>query len=480
MEEEQDARKIRQRFLTNCEINGYLNEQTRALLAVSGGVDSMVLLDLMMEAQKKWGFFLAVTHINHQLREESVHEVAYLKKYCQQHQLPLQVEVWEKPTKKGIETAAREFRYQVFAKQMQSGSYDCLMTAHHGDDQMETVLMKLLRGGQLSTYAGIKEAQPFSNGRLIRPLVGFSKAQLYQYASERELVYFEDHTNQELDVQRNRLRHLVLPQLKQENPQAMVHFQRFSQQIQWADRLIQTHMKKVLMENVVEENERVHFPWKLLAEMPEEENYYFLYAFFDHFFEKTAIVIKEKQIQLILQQCQQKKGQWKITLERGWVLQRSYEKIYLIQEKADPSKTIQERTEAHKLELNQRIRLDESCWIGLFTPEAAEEARKADDWDEFSHDLWLSSHQELFVGKRQAGERIQLNSKLKKKISRYLIDNKVPDSQRKEAWVVRDQNENIYSLVPFTYSYLSIGVETDKIHYILLYKYHKEAIGRRT
>ena len=110
MEEEQDARKIRQRFLTNCEINGYLNEQTRALLAVSGGVDSMVLLDLMMEAQKKWGFFLAVTHINHQLREESVHEVAYLKKYCQQHQLPLQVEVWEKPTKKGIETAAREFR----------------------------------------------------------------------------------------------------------------------------------------------------------------------------------------------------------------------------------------------------------------------------------------------------------------------------------------------------------------------------------
>ncbi|MCQ4504239.1 tRNA(Ile)-lysidine synthetase, partial [Vibrio parahaemolyticus] len=77
------------------------------------------------------------------------------------------------------------------------------MTAHHGDDQMETVLMKLLRGGQLSTYAGIKEAQPFSNGRLIRPLLGFSKAQLYQYASERELVYFEDHTNQELDVQRN-------------------------------------------------------------------------------------------------------------------------------------------------------------------------------------------------------------------------------------------------------------------------------------
>lgn len=125
-------------------------------------------------------------------------------------------------------------------------------------------------------------------------------------------------------------------------------------------------------------------------------------------------MIKEKQIQLILQQCQQKKGQWKITLERGWVLQRSYEKIYLIQEKADPTKTIQERTEAHKLELNQRIRLDESCWIGLFTPEAAEEARKADDWDEFSHDLWLSSHQELFVGKRQAGERIQLNSKLKK------------------------------------------------------------------
>ena len=101
MEEEQDARKIRQRFLTNCEINGYLNEQTRALLAVSGGVDSMVLLDLMMEAQKKWGFFLAVTHINHQLREESVHEVAYLKKYLSTTSTPVTSGSLGKANKKG-------------------------------------------------------------------------------------------------------------------------------------------------------------------------------------------------------------------------------------------------------------------------------------------------------------------------------------------------------------------------------------------
>lgn len=108
------------------------------------------------------------------------------------------------------------------------------------------------------------------------------------------------------------------------------------------------------------------------------------------------------------------------------------------------------------------------------------EFRCIDEWGEFSHDVWLKPQQTLFIGKRQAGDRIQLNEKLTKKVSRYFIDKKIPDLQRKDAWVVKDEQKKIISLLPFTYSHLSIGVETDKIHYILLYKYQKEATGRRT
>lgn len=471
------TRKLRQKFFIKGETQGYLSENASVLLAVSGGVDSMVLLDLMVEAQKKWNFFLEVIHINHQLREESVQEKAYLKEYCHLHQLPLIIETWEKPAKKAIETAAREFRYQMFDKHMKLANHHCLMTAHHGDDQMETVLMKVLRGGQLGTYAGIKENQPFSSGQLIRPLLEFSKEQLYQYAAEQQLVYFEDHTNQALDIQRNRLRHLVIPQLKKENPKAMSHFQQFSQQIQWADQLISRYMKQILVANVHEEKNAFRFSWKLLETMPREECYYFLYALFEYTVAKTKIVIKEQQIHLIMQQIYQPKGQWQIMLEGGWVLQRIYEEVYLIKNK---NKKKEPMEETYPLKPNQRIVLNETEWIGLFTPEKIEKARTIDNWSEFSHELWLSPQQELVVGKQQAGERIALTKKLNKKIARYFIDNKIPTAQRQKAWVVRDENKNIYSLVPFTYSHLSISVETDKIHYILLYKYHEEAIGRRT
>ncbi|MGX7173430.1 tRNA lysidine(34) synthetase TilS [Enterococcus ratti] len=471
---EQSAVKIQQEFFTNGEKKGYLGKNTRILLAVSGGVDSMVLLDLVRKAQKKQHFFLAVIHINHQLRKESIQESAYLEEYCQLHRLSLQIEIWEKPAKKAIETAARKFRYQMFAKHMKMGNYDYLMTAHHGDDQMETILMKLLRGGQLGTYAGIKEMQPFSTGQLVRPLLKFSKAQLYQYASEQALIYFEDYTNQKLNVQRNRLRHLVLPTLKKENPQAMVHFQQFSQQVQWADQLIKKYMKKILTENLKKKTDTFCFSWKILEKMPQEERYYFLYALFDYVFTKTQIAIKEQQILLILQQMQEPKGQWQITLGQDWLMQRVYDDVCLVKRRREIKKT----KEYYQLKPNQQIILNENEWIGLFTPEEIEK-RERDDWFEFSHDLWLFPQQELFVRKRQAGDRIRLNEKLNKKVSRYFIDNKISDSQRKCSWVIVDENKIIYSLIPFTYSHLSISVETDKIHYRLLYKYRKEAIGRR-
>ncbi len=98
----------------------------------------------------------------------------------------------------------------------------------------------------------------------------------------------------------------------------------------------------------------------------------------------------------------------------------------------------------------------------------------------FTHDLWLSAEQSLWVDRRKPGDRIQLTETLNKRVSRYFIDKKISVAQRKNSWVIIDEGRNLWSLVPFVHSYLSIGVETDKIHYILLYKYQKEAIGRRT
>ena len=152
-----------------------------------------------------------MVHINHQLRPESADEAAYLKAYCQERKIPFILEAWKEPATKGIEAAARAFRYHTFAKIMHTDGYqdsdDCASWKRsNGNDFNEDSAR-----GQLGTFAGIKESQRFSNGQLIRPLLSFGKEQLYEYAAEQKLVYFEDQTNQELNVQRNRIRHLVIP-----------------------------------------------------------------------------------------------------------------------------------------------------------------------------------------------------------------------------------------------------------------------------
>ena len=159
------------------------------------------------------------------LREASDDEAAFLKDYCQTRGIPYYERVWQDPPQNGIEAAAREFRYHFFAETMTLQSYDWLLTAHHADDQMETMLMKMVREGRLQNASGIKRKQPFGNGYLIRPFLTIAKEEIRDYARRRGIAYFEDETNQQTLFQRNRLRHQAVPLLKAENPRALDHFQ---------------------------------------------------------------------------------------------------------------------------------------------------------------------------------------------------------------------------------------------------------------
>ncbi|WP_206853262.1 tRNA lysidine(34) synthetase TilS [Candidatus Enterococcus mangumiae] len=472
------VRQFKQAFMQKGLRSEYWSKDARILVAVSGGVDSMVLLDCLLAVQKEVGFHLGVVHIDHQLRTVSKQEAAFLETFCREKNLSFHLKVWGQPAEQGIETAARAFRYQTFEQLMRQESYDTLMTAHHGDDQMETVLMKIIRGGQLGTYAGIKESQSFSDGRLIRPLLSFSKEQLYAYAEAEDLPFFEDHTNQELNVQRNRLRHLVVPQLKKENTQAMAHFQKFSQQIQWAEQFIRKSTQQIITQHLTHEEDGFSMPWQVIEGLASFERYFFFYTFFDYVFPTTKVTIKEKQIDTLLRQCERSAGQWQFDLGKRWVIERSYE-VFRLYEKKVAQPNVSDHTPL-KITPNHPIQLGESEWLGVYTPDQLPDISLDETVEVFTHDLWLPADQELWIDRRQPGDRIQLTETLNKKVSRYFIDKKISVAQRADSWVIIDKGRNLWSLVPFVHSYLSIGVETDKIHYILLYKYQKEAIGRRT
>ena len=187
----------------------YFAKHTKVLIAVSGGVDSMNLLHFLYIYRDKLNIEIGIVHVNHKQRKESETEEAYLREWAQQHHVPIYVAYFS-----GVfsEKAARDFRYQFFKKIMVEKNYTAVVTAHHADDQAETIFMRILRGSRLRHLAGMQAVNPFGPGELIRPFLTVSKADL------PEIFHFEDNSNQSLDYLRNRIRNQYLPTLETENP----------------------------------------------------------------------------------------------------------------------------------------------------------------------------------------------------------------------------------------------------------------------
>lgn len=179
------------------------------ILALSGGIDSMVLADMLLQAKAE--FVLA--HCNFHLRgEESDGDEKFVRDYAERKGLSLYVKQFDtlnyaEEHKLSIEMAARELRYAWFEELRQQLSCDYIAVAHHADDQLETFFINLLRG---SGIRGLKGMQSI-NGHVIRPLLDLSRAEIQQYAIENGIKWREDHTNAETQFLRNKIRHELLP-----------------------------------------------------------------------------------------------------------------------------------------------------------------------------------------------------------------------------------------------------------------------------
>lgn len=332
--------------------NPELLTKKKLLLAVSTGVDSMVLLHLLEQQNIQIG----VVHVDHQLRPESKKEAAFLQNYCRNHQLPFYLKVWEQPAKENIEAEARKLRYAFFEKIMVQENYELLLTAHHGDDQLETLLMRLVRGGSLIGHSGIARQQSFGAGSLLRPLLSFSKEEIYAYAKKEQLTYFEDATNASAAYFRNRIRQNVVPGLKKENPQILLHAQQFHQQLTWADQLIAQSLKENLRK-VVFDGRRWFFTEETLPENPGAR-YYFLAAFFQQAAPQTKFAVSQKQLFSLLEQLQRTSSQWAVDLGEDWQFIRRYQRFYL-ELKASADKGVFHLTE------NEQILLPNAASISL-------------------------------------------------------------------------------------------------------------------
>jgi len=188
----------------------------QVLLAVSGGVDSMVMLDLFQRMEMKF----VVAHCNFHLRgTESDGEEIFLRDYCGEHGIELYVKHFDTReyaalTGTSVEMAARKLRYDWFDELLDQLSFQYVATAHHQDDLIETMLINLSRGTGIRGLTGIQS----KNGRIVRPLLVVNREQIFAYATENYISYKNDSSNDELLFQRNMIRHQIIPLFEKINP----------------------------------------------------------------------------------------------------------------------------------------------------------------------------------------------------------------------------------------------------------------------
>ena len=206
---------MKSRFKAHLASNFPMLHSKRLLVAVSGGVDSMVLLDLLRELS----YTIGVAHCNFQLRgEESDLDQQLVKEYCNTHDIPFYQKNFDTDLpKQSTQMAARTLRYEWFEALVQTEHYDWVLTAHHADDNIETLLMNITRGTGIEGLAAIPE----QNGKILRPLLPYYKSEIVDYAKTHGIEWREDRSNQSDDYTRNIIRHHLIPQLTKLHPKAL-------------------------------------------------------------------------------------------------------------------------------------------------------------------------------------------------------------------------------------------------------------------
>ena len=243
----------------------------RLLLASSGGLDSMVMVDLF----HKLPFDIAIAHCNFQLRGmESFEDQNFVQNYAETNNIELFItqfdtEAFAEDYKLSTQVAARELRYSWFYELLETKKYDYILTAHHADDNLETFLINFVRGTGLEGLTGI----PAQNGTIIRPLLIFSRKEIEQYAKENNIEWREDSSNTSDKYLRNNIRHNLVPVLKELNPDFLSSFLKTQAYLQESKVMAEDASIMVYQQVAEEKGEEIHFDLNKLKKLANYKSY---------------------------------------------------------------------------------------------------------------------------------------------------------------------------------------------------------------
>ena len=392
-----------QKLLQRMQAKGYFNQHKKILVAVSGGADSMSLLHFLYNHQKDLDIQLGIAHVNHKQRQESEHEEAYLRHWAEEHKVPFHYSAF---SGKFSENAARTFRYEFFKQLMKDYDYSALVTAHHADDQAETIFMRLLRGSRLRHLTGISAIRPFGTGQLIRPFLHLTKAQL------PVTFHFEDRSNTSLAYLRNRIRLSYLPTLSQENPKIKEHLCLLAEEIGLMEQALGELTKDISITDL-----------SVFQQQSDAVQLFLLQNYLDSF---PDLKLSKGQFNQLISYLR-KNASGKMPLKNGYELVKT-QTYFLIRKEESIS-----LSSPCLLEFGKSVEFED--YTLTFS-----EFNDVSNTDAIS--IW--SDAPIVIRHRKEGDKIDLGSH-HKKLRRLFIDNKILEKDRQKA-IIGEQDDQIIFL----------------------------------
>lgn len=460
--------QINDRFTELVRQHQYWKKEEKVLIAVSGGVDSMVLLHLVTHLPEKYRPNVSIAHIDHQLRKASTIELSAVEKEAKKLNVPFYLYTWDKKNhpKSGIEKEAREVRYHFFYQVMFEQGITKLLTGHHKGDQAETVLMRIVRGSAVNHLSGILEKRMVEEKELIRPLLPFSKKELYEYAEYHKLDYYEDESNQSARYTRNRYRNQIIPLLKKENDEVESHITDFANDLQdiltIANPIVEQRAQKCLFFG----KDTVTIDKEAFVNESESMRRLILKSMLDRLYDQTTQKYKKIHLMILHEWLYSEKANSMIELPGEFVGIKEYNEFKIRKASIFESEVL---SEPIRMEIEKWLSLPNGKKIGLFLSNQLPNLKKQ-EYQTCFFDI-ESIKIPLTVRHQMTGDRISLKGmEGSKKIQRILIDQKVPPSKRKETIIVEDAQGHILWVVGMKESTLSIKPIPDKIQYVLILK----------
>ncbi len=396
------------------------------VVGTSGGPDSMSLLYILNEFKNLMDLKLVCAHVNHNRRDESDQEQDDLEKFCKKNKIIFECRKIEKWGDDNFENEARTVRYNFFEELVENHGAKYLMTAHHSDDLMETILMRIVRGSTLKGYSGFSRIVDKGNYTLIRPLITVTKAEIEEFCKENDIKYCVDKSNFDLSYTRNRYRHTILPFLKNENPNVHKKFLKFSEILLENSEYINREVEKVFIK--VFQNGTLDIEKFIQHDKLIQTN--IIYTILEKIYGDDLLIIGDAHVDLLFNLINSNRSNSVVHLPNNVIATKAYNELYF--------NYYEEKIDDYEIEINKLVNLPNGKIIEMIE----------DDINDNSNNIIRINSKEvvmpLYVRNRKNGDRIEVKGlNGSRKISDIFIDKKIKSNDRDSWPIVLDSSDTI-------------------------------------